>query len=86
MELNLFDRGDARFQEPLEVIAVVRGGAEVTGVVAYDQAFARKAHPGPAPIPFDHLYTKQPAYRRSVKNQLRSSTRKEQLLHYTALE
>ena len=86
MELNLFDRGDARFQEPLEVIAVVRGGAEVTGVVAYDQACGRKADPGPALVPLDCLYAEQPAYRRSVENQLRSYTREEQLLLWTALE
>ena len=35
-ELELFDRADAQFREPLEVLAVVRNGAEVTGVVADD--------------------------------------------------
>ena len=56
-DLGLFDRGAPRFQEPLEVLVVVRDGAEVTGVVAYEQAFARKANPGPDPIPLENLYS-----------------------------
>ena len=85
-ELDLFDRGDARFWEPLEVIAVVQGGTEVTSVVAYGHTFARMADPSPAPIPLDRLYAQQPAWRRSVENQLRSYTREEQLLLWAALE
>ena len=65
---------------------LVRNKAEATGVVAYDQAFARKAIPGPDPVPLDCLYAQQPAYRRSVENQLRSYRREEQFLLWDALE
>ena len=55
-DVDLFDRGDARVRAPLEVLDLVRSGAEVTGVIVYDQAFARKADPGPLPVPLDHLF------------------------------
>ena len=35
-DLDLFDRGDERFRVPLDVLDLVRSGAEVTGVIAYD--------------------------------------------------
>ena len=66
-DLDLFDRGDERFRVPLEVLHLVRSGAEVTGVVAYDQAFARKPDPGEPPVLLQHLFSQQEAYRRSVE-------------------
>ena len=33
---DLFDRGDERLHVPLDVLILVRSGAEVTGVVAYN--------------------------------------------------
>ena len=85
-DLDLFDRGAATFHEPLEVLAVIRDGAELTGVVANDQAFARQANPGPKPVPLKHLYAQQPAYHHTVENQVRTYTRSEQLLPWDALE
>ena len=74
-DLDLFDRGDERFRVPLDVLDLVRSGAEVTGVIAYDQAFARKPDPGGAPVPMQHLFSQQEAYRRSVEKQLRGYLR-----------
>ena len=74
-----------RFREPLEVLDPVRNGAEMTGVVAYDQALARKANPGEAPVPLEHLYSQQPAYRRTVENQLRRYKRSDHLLLWMAM-
>ena len=85
-ELDLLDRGPARFDVPLEVLDLVRSGAEVTGVVAYDQVFERKANPGPPPVPLAHLFGQQDAYRRTVERQLRSYTRDDQVLLWSALE
>ena len=61
-DLDLFDRGDACFQVPLNVFDPVRSGAEVTGVIAYDQASTNKADPGPLPMPLDHLCDQQDTY------------------------
>ena len=81
-DLDLFDRGDERFCVPLKVLDVVRSGVEVTGVIAY----ARKADPGPAPMPLKHLFAKQDAYRRSVENQLCACEQDERLLLWSSLE
>ena len=56
-ELDLSDRGDERFRVPLDVLDVVRSGAKVTGVVAYNQAFARKPDPSEPPVPLQHLFS-----------------------------
>ena len=85
-DVDLFDRRDARFRVPLEVFKVVRTAAEVTGIVAYGQAFARKANPGQPPVPLAHLFYQQDVYRHSVENQLRSYMREERLLLWTALD
>ena len=74
-ELDLLDRGPVRFEVPLEVLDLVRSGAEVTGVVAYDQVFERKANPGPPPVPLAHLFGQQDAYRQTVERQLQSYAR-----------
>ena len=66
-DLDLFDRGDERFHVPLDVLDLVRSGAEVTGVIAYDQAFARKPDPGQPPLPLKHLFSRD-AYCHSVEN------------------
>ena len=58
-ELDLLDRGPARFDVPLEVLDLVRSGVEVTGVIAYDQVFERKANPGPPLVPMAHLFGQQ---------------------------
>ena len=53
-DLDLFDRGDVRFRVPLDIFDLVRLGAEVTGVIAHDQAFgpegrSRSAARAPGP-------------------------------------
>ena len=85
-DLDLFDRGDERFRVPLDVLDLVRSGAEVTGVIAYDQAFAWKADPGPSLIPLKRLFAQQDPCRRSVENQLRAYKRDERLLFWSSLD
>ena len=65
--LDLFHHGDERFHVPIDVLDTVRSGAEVTGVVAYDQPFARKPDPGQPPLPLKHLFSRD-TYRHSVEN------------------
>ena len=84
--MDLFDRGDERFHVTLDVLDLVRSGAEVTGVVSYDQAFARKPEPGEAPVPLQHLFSKQEVYRRSVDRQLRGYKQANRRLLWTSLE
>ena len=71
---------------PLDVLHLVRSGAEVTGVVADDQAFATKPDPGEPPGPLKHLFAQQDAYRRLVENQMCSYKRAERLLLGSSLE
>ena len=71
---------------PLDVLDLVRSGAEVTAFIAYDQAFARKRDPGEPPVPLQHLFSQQKAYRRSVERQLRGYKCAERLLLSSSLE
>ena len=58
-ELDLLDRGPGRGDIPLEPVQVARYGEVVTGVVAYDQVFGRRANPGPPPVPLETLFSRQ---------------------------
>ena len=71
---------------PFHVLDLVRSGAEVTGVVAYDQAFARKPDPGDPPVPLLHLFSQQEAYRRFVERQLHRYDRADRLLRWSSPE
>ena len=58
-EMDLFWRGPSRLSVLLEVVTVVREGATVLGIIAYDQAFERQQPPPPSPLPLASLYRRQ---------------------------
>ena len=70
-EIDLFDRGDVRHTQPLQVLALVRDGAEVTGTLHYDDAFDRKPDPALATMTHEALYAMQPQVHAEILNKLR---------------
>ena len=65
-EQDLFNKGPWRGDIPLEPVQVAMYGAAVTGVVAYDRVFSRRANPGRAPVPLDTLFSLQEGVHTSV--------------------
>ena len=70
-ELNLFDRGEIRHTRPLQVLALVRDSAEVTGTVHYEDAFVQKPDPAPATMTHEAFYAMQPQVHAEILNKLR---------------
>ena len=65
-DLDLLDRGPERHRVPLQPVQVARYGAAVTGVVAYDQVFGRRAKVGPEPVSLAALAADQERVHASV--------------------
>ena len=65
-ELDLLDRGPGRGRVPLEPVQVARYGAAITGVVAYDQVFKRRAKVGCEPVPLATMFANQEKLHASV--------------------
>ena len=68
IELDLFDRGEIRHTRPLQVLALVRDSAEVTGTLHYDDAFVRKPDPALATMAHEALYAMQPQVHAEILN------------------
>ena len=84
-ELDLLDRGPGRGEFPLEPLQVARYGAAVTGVVAYDQVFDRRANPGPPPVPLADLFACQGEVHASVVARARKASADDRQLPWKAL-
>ena len=54
--VEAINRGPVRHSTPLEVLRLVHQGQEVTGIVAYDNAFRRKVPAPPQPLLLPRLY------------------------------
>ena len=54
-ELDLLDRGPARFTTPLEAVTVARYDADTTGPIRYEQLFADRLGRVLPPTPLPHL-------------------------------
>ena len=75
--IDLFDRGPMRHSVPLQVLQLVRCGAELTGTVAYDDALRRSMPAAPEALPLARLYASQPHNEATIIVKLRKADRQD---------